>query len=433
MSGSGSTSGAGVGVLVGRPIRQLTWDDRSHWRVLTQAAGSVWPRVLPYCLLNVAVTYGVYLYFQQNHPSSSSNSSATSGHKYMSMLMAFLVVTRVKITYDNYMQNANNVAQLYESIRGLVQEMCIMTANDTSRHAKQWRQDVAYASIVLLRVSISVLEYKSNPNVDPWAVAAELERRTKFQMSWCIEETQQQNNMKPNGNRINSSSSATPYNVAAQAILRQTENDESWQIVSTCHAAQQQKDQQHCLQESIQVLEDVCRVPITLAFNARREILKQRDAGCRWLDRKSAVWKDPSFVVEELRLCDYVGSFIQAYHGLRKLIVASQGMPFPLVQMAKTMLFIWLYSLPLALCHGYDSTSSSSSIASLLGLIFLITFGFIGLEFVAMELTDPFGEDPSDFDALGHAQMAFEDCYIAIYKLDGGKWAAALRQRVMDA
>jgi predicted membrane chloride channel (bestrophin family) len=408
---SGSSVGGVGGVGVGRPIRQLTWDDRSHWRVLTQAAGSVWPRVLPYCLLNVVLTYGVY-YLKTNNTKLGEGigdlTSSSTGHKYMSMLMAFLVVTRVKITYDNYMQNANNVSQLYESIRGLVQEMCIMTANDTSRRAKQWRQDVAYAAILLLRVSISVLEYKSNPNVDPWAAVAE---RKQSEMS----KKENKNKKKHN--------STVPYNVGAQAILKHTKNADSWQNINDSHA-----QQDYTQLQSIHMLEQVCRAPITLAFNARREILKQRDGAS--LDRKNAVWKDPSFVVEELRLCDYIGSFVTAYHGLRKLILTAQGMPFPLVQMAKTMLFIWLYSLPLALCHEYDETSS---IASLLGLIFLITFGFCGLEFVAIELTDPFGDDPSDFDDLGHAQMTFEDCYIAIYKLDGDQWAAALRRRVMDS
>jgi len=64
-------------------------------------------------------------------------------------------------------------------------------------------------------------------------------------------------------------------------------------------------------------------------------------------------------------------------------------------------------------------------------MIFLITYGFCGLEFVACEIADPFGDDPSDFDDLGHAQMCFEDAYVAIYKLDGERWARRLRRKVM--
>jgi hypothetical protein len=54
-----------------------------------------------------------------------------------------------------------------------------------------------------------------------------------------------------------------------------------------------------------------------------------------------------------------------------------------------------------------------------------------GLEFVAMELSDCFGEDSSNLYYLGHAQVCFEDCYIAVYKFDGYKWARNLHEKVM--
>jgi len=36
---------------------------------------------------------------------------------------------------------------------------------------------------------------------------------------------------------------------------------------------------------------------------------------------------------------------------------------------------------------------------------FFITYGFVGLEYVSMELDDPFGDDPNDFDDLGMAEV----------------------------
>ena len=65
-----------------------------------------------------------------------------------------------------------------------------------------------------------------------------------------------------------------------------------------------------------------------------------------------------------------------------------------------------------------------------MAMVFLITYGFFGIELVACELDDCFGDDPSDFDALGHARHCFEDCYISIYKLDGESWAQRLHERV---
>lgn len=65
-----------------------------------------------------------------------------------------------------------------------------------------------------------------------------------------------------------------------------------------------------------------------------------------------------------------------------------------------------------------------------MAMVFLITYGFFGIELVACELDDCFGDDPSDFDALGHARLCFEDCYISIYRVDGEEWAHRLRTLV---
>lgn len=52
-------------------------------------------------------------------------------------------------------------------------------------------------------------------------------------------------------------------------------------------------------------------------------------------------------------------------------------------------------------------------------------------EYVSMELDDPFGDDPNDFDDLGMAEIVFEDIYITLYKRDGMESAEKLRDRVV--
>eukprot|EP00549_Striatella_unipunctata_P002993 CAMPEP_0118702760 /NCGR_PEP_ID=MMETSP0800-20121206/18098_1 /TAXON_ID=210618 ORGANISM="Striatella unipunctata, Strain CCMP2910" /NCGR_SAMPLE_ID=MMETSP0800 /ASSEMBLY_ACC=CAM_ASM_000638 /LENGTH=118 /DNA_ID=CAMNT_0006604053 /DNA_START=606 /DNA_END=962 /DNA_ORIENTATION=+ len=64
--------------------------------------------------------------------------------------------------------------------------------------------------------------------------------------------------------------------------------------------------------------------------------------------------------------------------------------------------------------------------------IFITTYGFIGLEYIAMELDDPFGDDRNDFDDSGMAQLVYEDICYAIYKLDGSEWATRLRNKVLS-
>ena len=119
-----------------------------------------------------------------------------------------------------------------------------------------------------------------------------------------------------------------------------------------------------------------------------------------------------------------VSSLTVAFHGLKKLV--ETPFPFPLVQMARTFLFVWLFTLPFVLCHD-DSQYPFDALL----MIFLTTFGFLGLEYVCMELDDPFGDDPNDFDDLGMAQLVFEDIYISIYKLDGDQAAYQLRRKIV--
>jgi predicted membrane chloride channel (bestrophin family) len=141
----------------------------------------------------------------------------------------------------------------------------------------------------------------------------------------------------------------------------------------------------------------------------------------------------PMHVNRELRLYSFVSDFVSGYHGLTKLI--DTQFPFPLAQMTRTFVFIWVYSLPWVLYNDEMKTPS------LIMIVFFITYGknfyvvaavaaavvfavlflfwgmphiqydfhllthtlslssilaFVGLECVSIELDDPYGNDVSD-------------------------------------
>ena len=100
--------------------------------------------------------------------------------------------------------------------------------------------------------------------------------------------------------------------------------------------------------------------------------------------------------------------------------------PFPLVQMARTFLFFYVFSFPFALL----SDSSSGHVHCI--VIFVLTYGFMGLELVSIELEDPFGDDDNDFDNLGMALTAFEDNYLIINDIDGPEYADKLRAKMFN-
>lgn len=60
--------------------------------------------------------------------------------------------------------------------------------------------------------------------------------------------------------------------------------------------------------------------------------------------------------------------------------------------MARTFMFLYVFTVPFVLL------GDPSSIFAHCFMVFMLTYGFVGLETVAIELDNPFGDDPNDFD-----------------------------------
>ena len=276
---------------------------------------SVIPRVIPYCIINGIMTYVIYELKQKGVRDVTSN---PSGHKYLAVIMSFLLVTRVKIIYDRYMHNATSLTNLNKACREIGQWTVTLTRADKSERAAQWRHDVVYAAIVMLRVSVAVLEFQANPEQMPWELPE-------------MEQDQQQ------GMQDNLFVSKFRLNVEK---YDDDDNDEE----GNTRPRSQPNLLKHTSDEQRTKLEEACRAPIVLAYNCRQEIMKQRDG--TWLDRPK-VWYHPCN--EEMRLLDFVGDFLHSFHNLRQLMVTP--VPFPLVNMAKIFLFLWVFTIPFSLCH----------------------------------------------------------------------------------
>jgi predicted membrane chloride channel (bestrophin family) len=346
--------------------------------------GSVWPRVLPFCFINVITTTMILALKCYKIADITSD---PLGHKYMAMLMAFLVVTRVKILYDNTMHNVRYIHDAYRAIRELVQEMCVLTATDRSATAQAWRRSVAHQALTLLRVTLAILEANSNTISGGGSNGSSTYRHS--QVPWQIPEL----------------------------------SAEQQCSVQDCHDILTRTPLGHLPTEERTLLAESCRTPILVAFGLRQEIMKPRFASPPGSILKVGIWEHPSN--EELKLLERVADFLKAYSGLQCWLTTP--LPFPLVQMTKTFLFVWIFTLPIALCHDYFNHP-----VALLIMVFLITYGFMGLEFVAIELSDTFGDDPSDYDLMGYAQMCMEDCYLAIYKMDGEESALLLKKSMTE-
>jgi len=410
-----------------RPIRLLFWEDKDLYSVITCIYGSVWPRVLPFCCVNVIWTLVIF-YLKSNRDIDLTVNH--SGHTYLSALMSFVLVTRLKITFEDYMSNSKHLSGLNRACQDLVANVCLLTSNETSKRAKQWRQDVTYSVLIMLRVAIGVLEFRSNKE-NPWLLAEmanengeEVEKYSfKVQENNHEDDEIQKSILK--SELLAKNSSVRRYDDAvlnmAQCNRDHTTDHDDDQELMDMPALKQRLA--HVKDSERDPLEESSRCVYNLALNARREILKQRDG--TWFKSRDAVWQHPCN--EETRLLDFVGVFLKNFSGLNRKITTP--MPLPLVQITKTLLFVWLFTMPMCLCKVKMNHFMNIPITICI-VVFFITFGFLGIEFVSVELADSFGNDPSDFDDLGQAQMTMEDCYISIYRQDGKAWAKALRKRV---
>lgn len=161
--------------------------------------------------------------------------------------------------------------------------------------------------------------------------------------------------------------------------------------------------------------DEALRAPLIFASHLRKLLLEPRQNKDLDIDLN---------IVEEIKLLSYVSDFCTSCYGLNKLITTPFS--FPLVQMSRTMLFFWVFTLPMALMND------SAERIQIAIIIFFVTYGFIGMEYVSIELDDPFGDDPNDFKTLRMAQIIYEDIYLTLYQMDGKKYADSLMRKVSN-
>mmetsp|Transcript_16577 Transcript_16577/g.24865 ORF Transcript_16577/g.24865 Transcript_16577/m.24865 type:complete len:534 (+) Transcript_16577:222-1823(+) len=320
-------------------VVRVKYDSKNHISVLTQMYGSVWPKVLPFCLLNV-VNISAVIYLDRALDIDISFND--KGHSFMSMIVSFLIVTRSSITYSRLMEARAGMTSVMRSCRELIQFAITFTRYDSSPGAQKWRSDMARKTISLLTCVVAVLQFESTAQ-NAWETP-DLTERERFALQKAVGDDNE-------------------------------------------------------------------RAPMILAMFLRSTIASHAE----FLSKT----RPPLHINKEMKLYGCVSEFVSAYHGLMKMM--DTPFPFPLAQMNRTFLFMWVYTLPWALYND------DIKIPGLVLFVFFITYAFIGLEFVSIELDDPWGEDPNDFDVLALSKIVFEDIYISVLDADGEKHAKKLR------
>lgn len=280
------------------------------------------------------------------------------GHSYAGVIVSFLVVSRINTALSRYNECRGYLGVMYRECRELLQTAFILTRRDEnlSRADKDWRSELAYRTMVMLRTAVSVVEFQTY-KVPAW----EVPELSGYELDYC-----------------------TPA-VEWRRYAQTTRNE----------------------------LTDSHRIPLRLAFLLRETVCSQKSRLSR-----------PLQVPQEIKLLSTVDSFMNGWFGMRKFLTTP--VPFPLIQMTRTIVLIYVYSLPLIFLKD-DAVSLMYEHCI---VVFLLTYGFVGLELVSIELDDPFGNDDNDFDCLAYARIVFEDTFLMINDTDGPEYADIVRRRM---
>ena len=228
------------------------------------------------------------------------------------------------LSQGRYNEARGQIGVMYRQTRDLVQNACVFSSKDKDAVAEEWRRELAYRALLMLRTAMAVIDY---PTTDiPAYDIPELSGKEKEDVD---------------------------------SIIRATR----W-----AHAERTESEQG-------------MRVPIRLGYLTRKTIKSHETR-----------LKNPIQISQENILLGNVDGFTQGYYGIRRFVTTP--VPFPLIQMARTFLFLYVYTVPFVLL------SDESSLLAHCFSVFVLTYGFVGLELVAIEMDNPFGDDPNDFDNM---------------------------------
>lgn len=343
---------------MGYRVHRVSYTPQNHLQVLFRMHSSAFPQVFPFCVANIL--WAIVVMSLKEHQILDLTFHSSIGHSFMGLLVSFLVVSRSKISYDRFMDLRRKLATTYHVCRELTQFANVYTFSTTTKRAKEWRHEVCFRTIVLLRVTMDTLLWSST------------ERH-----QW---EDEYFRYKKSDGD---------PENVSKH-------------FFRFCHLTHGRRS----------MIDENFRAPISLAHSLRHMIMLH------------PTYLGYTMPVNEYRdLLLFVTKFTEAFHEFR--VMTFTPYPFALLQMTRTFLLFWVYSLPLVLLKEYR-------FASTVLIITFVTLGFIGVEYVSMALDDPFGDDTNDVDEHGMALLVYEDIYMSLYRTDGYAAAKGLREAVVS-
>ena len=132
----------------------LTQHNQHPFAIVFRYRGTVWPLVLPYCILNVIIL--TCLTILQN-TFEIRLSILPQGHALMSLLIAYLGVSKVNLAYERYMGAQIATGHGLMVLRELNQLALTLTEYYTCEEADEWRATTQQSIIQLIHETVATL------------------------------------------------------------------------------------------------------------------------------------------------------------------------------------------------------------------------------------------------------------------------------------
>jgi hypothetical protein len=85
---------------------------------------------------------------------------SSQGHSFISLVVAFLLVSRVNIAMNRYNEARRCLEDMYQQCREIVQHACLFSSESTNEPSREWRYELGYRCLILLRTSMAVIDYQ---------------------------------------------------------------------------------------------------------------------------------------------------------------------------------------------------------------------------------------------------------------------------------
>jgi predicted membrane chloride channel (bestrophin family) len=109
------------------------------------------------------------IYVDKRYEQRYSIEISAQGHSFMTLVVAFLLVSRVNIGLGRFNQARDCLGTMYRESRELMQNTVVFSNHAVDRATKEWRLEVAYRCCILLKVSMAVIDYPTTA-VPAWDI-----------------------------------------------------------------------------------------------------------------------------------------------------------------------------------------------------------------------------------------------------------------------